>query len=81
VTRVTSNSALYCKHKHRRFKILNKICDEQGNRETAGNTDNGSEKARNYHNNLNKPTSPKPNVRKFEGHEEKLKGYIYDSTD
>ena len=41
-----------------------------------GNTDKGSGKARNYHNHLNKPASFKQDMTKFEGLEEKLKGYI-----
>jgi len=47
----------------------------------AGNTDKGSGKARNYHNHTNKPASFKQGTTKFEGREEKLKGYIYDATD
>jgi len=47
----------------------------------AGNTDKGSGKAQNYHNQLNKPASFKQGMTKFEGREEKLDGYIYDARD
>jgi len=46
----------------------------------AGNTDKDSGKAWNYCSHLNKPASFKEGATKLEGHEEKLKGYIYNAT-